>query len=189
MLLNRRQIARGVRRLASRISADWSRAAQAAGGTELTVTIVPILTGSFIFVADLIRQLPLRLRIRLISVSAYPGAATSSRGVVVQHELTNLPNQLHGAHVLLIDDILDSGRTLHAAAQAIRQRQPASLRTCVLLRKQRPQAMAFPVDYVCFDIPDEFVAGYGLDFNDYYRNLADIVTLKPHVLRREVAHA
>lgn len=186
VLLDRRQIARGIRRLALRIAAD---SGAGAGDSPLTITIIPILTGSFIFVADLIRQLPLRMRIRLISVSSYPGTATTSRGATVLHELTNLPEHLRGAHVLLIDDILDSGNTLAAACDAIRQREPASLRTCVLLRKQRPQALAFPVDYVCFDIPDAFVVGYGLDHNDLYRNLPDIVTLKPHVLRPETAHA
>lgn len=188
VLLSRRQIARGIRRLANRIAADWD-AHPCDPANPLTITIVPILTGSFIFVADLIRQLPLRLRIRLISVSSYPGAATAAHKATLQHELTNLPDHLRGAHVLLIDDILDSGGTLTAACQALRQRQPASLRTCVLLRKQRPEALAFPVDYVCFDIPDQFVVGYGLDYNDLYRNLPDIVTLKPHLLRTEAAYA
>jgi hypoxanthine phosphoribosyltransferase len=188
VLIDRQRIAAGVRQVAQRMVADWSAAAPP-NGQSLAVTIVPILTGSFIFVADLIRQLPLRMRIRLISVSSYPGPATASRGAQLQRELTNLPDQLEGAHVVLVDDILDSGHTLSAAAAAVRQRGPQSLRTCVLLRKQRPQALAFPVDYVCFDIPDEFVVGYGLDYNDYYRNLPDIVTLKPHVLHPEAEHA
>jgi hypoxanthine phosphoribosyltransferase len=143
---------------------------------------VPILTGSIIFVADLIRCLPVRMKIRLLSMQSYPGAATASRGAKVQSELTHLPASLAGAHVLLIDDILDSGRTLTLAGELLRARGPRTLRTCVLLRKQRPAALAFPVDYVCFDVPDEFVVGYGLDYNDYYRNLPDIVTLRSEVL-------
>ncbi|MCC7146992.1 MAG: hypothetical protein IT443_11155 [Phycisphaeraceae bacterium] len=153
------------------------------------ITIIPILTGSIIFVADLIRRLPLRLRIRLVSVSSYAGPTTSSRGARLQQDLTNLPPSLAGSFVLLIDDILDSGQTLTLASQLIGARQPAQLRTCVLLRKNRPQAMAFPVDYVCFDIPDQFVVGYGLDYNGYYRNLPDIVTLKPALLQASAEHA
>lgn len=147
------------------------------------ITIVPILTGSFIFVADLIRKLPLRMKIRLTSVSSYPGAATSSRGAKLQQELSMLPPDFRGLHVLLVDDILDSGNTLRLVKDLLLKKNPASLRTCVLLRKERPEAMAMPVDFVAFDIPDEFVVGYGLDFDGYYRNLPDICTLRPEVIR------
>jgi len=101
----------------------------------------------------------------------------------VRRELTNLPATLEGRHVLLIDDILDSGQTLCMAVDLLRSRQPASLRTCVLLRKDRPEARQTAVDYVAFEVPDTFVVGYGLDYNDYYRNLPDIVTLRPEVYR------
>ncbi|MEX0777627.1 MAG: hypoxanthine phosphoribosyltransferase [Phycisphaeraceae bacterium] len=187
VLIDRETIARRVEEVAGRITADLvpPGAAGAAGvpddGAELT--IIPILTGSIIFVADLIRRLPVRMRIRLISVSSYPGESTSSRGATILDHLTSVPEDLSGQHVLVIDDILDSGRTLGAVTQMLRARGPAALRTCVLLRKQRPEALAFPIDYVCFDIPDAFVVGYGLDYNDYYRNLPDIVTLKPEVIR------
>ncbi len=157
-------------------------AAGAAGGPVISLTLVPVLTGSIVFVADLIRHLPVYMQIQLISISSYPGRATSSRGATLRQDLGTLPESLAGRHVLLIDDILDSGRTLRLAADLLRQRRPASLRTCVLLRKERPEAMACPVDYVCFDIPDVFVVGYGLDFNDYYRNLPEIVTLRPEVV-------
>ncbi len=157
-------------------------AADTGGGPVLSLTFVPVLTGSIVFVADLIRHLPVYMQIQLISISSYPGRATSSRGATLRQDLGTLPELLCGRHVLLIDDILDSGRTLRLAVDLLRQRRPASLRTCVLLRKQRPEAMACPVDYVCFDIPDVFVVGYGLDFNDYYRNLPEIVTLRPEVV-------
>jgi len=146
------------------------------------ITLVPILTGSIIFLADLIRHLPLYMQIKVMSVSSYPGQATTSQGVRIRSELEDLPEDLSARHVLVIDDILDSGRTLRAVSDRLRARRPASVRTCVLLRKQRPEAFAFAVDYVCFDIPDEFVVGYGLDFNGYYRNLPEIVTLKPEVV-------
>jgi hypoxanthine phosphoribosyltransferase len=162
----------------------------------IEITIIPILTGSFIFAADLIRHLPLMLQIRLLSISSYPGTATTSRGTMLKTELTNLPQSLEGSHVLLVDDILDTGRTLKLAVDLLAQRNPASIHTCVLLHKQlrdrpmnnlgEPDADAFKADYIAFDIPDEFVVGYGLDFNDYYRNLPNIVTLKPHVIEQAV---
>jgi hypoxanthine phosphoribosyltransferase len=188
VLLDRDRIARRIAELGREIAADLARdldsepprGEDAPPGGELT--LIPILTGSIIFVSDLIRQLPLKLQIRLISVTSYPGTATSSRGATIQAALTNVPQSLAGAHVLVIDDILDSGSTLRAVSDFLRQRGPATVRTCVFLRKQRPEAMACPVDYVAFDIPDEFVVGYGLDFDDYYRNLPDVCTLKPSVI-------
>ena len=185
VLIDREAIARRIDELAEQIAVDLR--AEAARGDEAgpaEITLVPILTGSFMFVADLIRRLPVRMQIRLISVSSYPGKATSSRGASVKHSLDDLPESLAGMHVLVIDDILDSGGTLRLVHDILRAKQPASLRTCVLLRKQRPEAMATPVDYVAFDIPDEFVVGYGLDFDDYYRNLPEICTLRPEVIER-----
>lgn len=178
VLVTREQIAERLDELASQIIQEI------AGDQPETaeITLVPILTGSIIFVSDLIRRLPIRMQIRVMSVSSYPGTATSSRGASVEAALTRIPDSLEGRHVLVIDDILDSGNTLHAALKILRERQPASLRSCVLLRKQRPEAMSFDVDYVAFDIPDEFVVGYGLDYDDYYRNLPEIVTLKPDVI-------
>ncbi|MCC5827931.1 MAG: hypoxanthine phosphoribosyltransferase [Phycisphaeraceae bacterium] len=170
VLIDRKTIAHRVRQIAERIVADLP--------DERELILVPILTGSLIFVADLIRHLPLYLRIRLLSVSSYPGSATRSRGSIVRDELTSLPGSLAGGHVLLVDDILDSGGTLKLARNLLLERGPASLHTCVLLRKPRDAALHVPADYVCFDIPDEFVVGYGLDYNDYYRNLPDIVTLR-----------
>jgi hypoxanthine phosphoribosyltransferase len=179
VLIDRARIAERVESLAAEIAADLR--AEAEGG-PVEVTLVPILVGSVIFVSDLIRRLPLRMQIRLMSVSSYPGKATASRGARVQEALTTLPEDLSGRHVLVIDDILDSGGTLRLVTDLIGRRNPASVHTCVLLRKQRPEAIATPVDYVAFDIPDEFVVGYGLDFDDYYRNLPDIVTLRSEVV-------
>jgi hypoxanthine phosphoribosyltransferase len=194
VLISRDTIADRVREIAGRITADLvgevgpgdvGVAGPGPAGARPQITLVPILTGSFMFVADLIRHLPLYLQIRLTSVSSYPGTATTSRGAQIKEELDHLPASLAGQHALIIDDILDSGNTLRLVSDVVGRRGPASVRTCVLLRKKRPEAMAFPVDYVCFDIPDEFVVGYGLDYNDYYRNLPDIVTLKPEVIGLE----
>jgi hypoxanthine phosphoribosyltransferase len=171
-LIDRHAIARRLGELADRIAAD-TVAPQADAPAE--ITLVPVLTGSFMFAADLIRHLPLRLQIHLMGVSSYPGKATTSQGASLRPGLTDLPEDLTGLHVLVIDDILDSGRTLRLVRQTLAERGPTSLRTCVLLRKQRPEALAERVDYVAFDVPDVFVVGYGLDYDGYYRNLPDIM--------------
>jgi len=170
------RIAQRVAEVAGQITADFSTA------EHDEITLVPILTGSIVFVADLIRLLPVRMQIRLVSISSYRGPTTVGRDLHIRDELTYLPERLDGAHVLVIDDILDSGNTLRLVTDLLKAKQPAAIKTCVLLRKQRPEAMACPVDYVCFDIPDEFVVGYGLDYNDYYRNLPDIAVLRPEVI-------
>ena len=93
-----------------------------------------------------------------------------------------MDRSIEGKHVLVIDDILDSGGTLRLIRKELAARRPLSLRMCVLVRKQRPSAMSTPCDYVGFDIPDVFVVGYGLDYNNYYRNLPDIGTLRKEAL-------
>lgn len=186
VLIDRQTIASRVEELALQITRDLVGGG-AVGDEDAGITLVPLLTGSFIFAADLIRHLPVKLKIRLLSVSSYPGTATSSRGAQIKDDLSHLPASLAGQHVLVIDDILDSGNTLRLVGQTLSKMNPASLRTCVLLRKERPQAMSFAVDYVAFDIPDEFVVGYGLDFNDHYRNLPDIVTLRGDVIEAAIA--
>ena len=179
VLIDAAMIEHRLAEVAETIARDLQTAENA---NPIELTLVPILTGSIIFVSDLIRKLPLRMQIHLVSISSYPGTSTTSRGAQIGDELTSLPGSLTGAAVLVVDDILDSGNTLRAVKDLIEKKNPASIRTCVLLRKQRPDTMLHPVDYVCFDIPDQFVVGYGLDFNDYYRNLPDIVTLKPDVI-------
>lgn len=182
VLIDRAAIAARLDALADRIVADLA-AAEDAGDQPIELTLVPILTGSIIFVSDLIRRMPVKMKIRVMGVTSYPGATTASRGAAVVEALTHVPDDLSGHHVLVVDDILDSGRTLRLVTDTLRQRNPAELRTCVLLRKQIDSAMDFPVDYVAFDIPDQFVVGYGLDYDDYYRNLPEICTLKPEVSR------
>jgi hypoxanthine phosphoribosyltransferase len=139
------------------------------------IMLVPILTGSIIFVADLMRCLPQKIRIGVVTASSYPGKSTQSKGVQIAGAL---PNDLEGKHVLIVDDILDSGNTIRVVREEIAKRHPKSVRACVLLRKTIPSAMETPCEYVGFDIPDAFVVGYGLDYDDYYRNLPDIGTLK-----------
>ncbi len=174
VLIPRERIAIRVRELAARITAD-----HAPYGDKAEVTIVPILTGAMIFCADLIREIPIAMQIGLMTVSSYPGRSVSSQGAqVIQQQLASVKDR----HVVLVDDILDSGNTMRLVVPAVREMGAATVRTCVLLRKDRPAAREIAVDYVGFEIPDEFVVGYGLDYNNYYRNLPDIVTLRQSVL-------
>jgi len=144
-------------------------------------TVIAILNGSFIFLADLLRRIPLPLQIDGWSVSSYHG--TKSTGEI-QFRQTQLAD-VKGRHVLLLDDILDSGLTLHRVQSRLLQDSgAASLRSCVLLRKDVPRACAVDADYVGFDIPNEFVVGYGLDYNEHYRNLPYIGILNQEGIRR-----
>ncbi len=172
ILISQDRIAERVKQLASQITADHS-----ANGGE--ITIVPIMTGAMIFASDLIRQIPIAMKIGLMMVSSYPGKSTESRG---SQMLNSQVGEIAGRHVLVLDDILDSGGTLNMVVPALREKGAASVKSCVLLRKDRATARAVRVDYVGFEIPDAFVVGYGLDYNDYYRNLPDIVTLKGNKL-------
>jgi hypoxanthine phosphoribosyltransferase len=138
------------------------------------VTIVGVLTGSLIFLADLIRHLDLSLRVGLIQASSYRGAVTSPGELHVQPELTP---DVNGRHVLLLDDILDTGQTLGHLVRHLHGLGAASVRVAVLLRKQGRQQVPLEPDYCGFDIPDAFVVGYGLDFNDEYRHLPYIAVL------------
>lgn len=143
-------------------------------GRDLSVVLV--LHGSLFFAADLLRRISLPLRLATLDVSSYHGA-TSSSGSVTFNQL-NLP-AVEGRDVLIIDDILDTGRTLSAIAGRIREEcRPASVRLCVLLKKRRPREVPLEADYAGFEIEDEFVVGYGLDYQGHYRNLPLIGTLK-----------
>jgi len=181
VLIDRDQIAHRVRELAGQIVEDLCGPRGPAQADE--ITLVPILTGSFIFVADLIRHLPLYMQIRMLSVTSYPGTATTSQGARLDHDLSGLPADLSGLHALVIDDILDTGNTLKLVDAELRRRGPESVSTCVLLRKRRAEPPVIEADYFCFEIPDEFVVGYGLDFNDRYRNLPDIAVLREAVYK------
>jgi len=176
ILFDRDEIAACVAAIGRAIADDLD----ALAGHPTEIVLVPILTGSMVFVADLIRHLPQKLRIGVMSVSSYPGRSIESKGALIRG---SLPDDLAGKHVLIVDDILDTGQTLLLVRQIVEEHRPAEVRTCVLLRKARPGAAAVHVDYVGFDIPDAFVVGYGLDYNDYYRNLPDLVTLRPEAMR------
>jgi hypoxanthine phosphoribosyltransferase len=138
------------------------------------VTIVGVLTGSLMFLADLVRHLDLPLRIALIQASSYRGATTTAGSLHIQPEL--LPD-LRGRHILLIDDILDTGQTLAHLVDHLRGLGIASIKVAVLLRKRGRQRIEIEPDYCGFVIPDAFVVGYGLDYNDEYRHLPYLAVL------------
>ena len=175
ILIPQEKIAARVRELAREITADHTPPAVSG---EAEISIVPILTGAMIFTADLIRHVPIAMKIGLMTVSSYPGRSIRTQGSSV---LGQQLGDVRGRHVLLIDDILDSGGTLKLVVPLVKELGAETVKTCVLLRKDRPAARETPVDYVGFEIPDEFVVGYGLDYNDYYRNLPDVVTLRREV--------
>lgn len=176
VLIDQGRIAARVRELGRTIAADLVREPSLAPeGGDGTLVIMPVMTGSMIFVADLIRELPLKLSLELVAVSSYPGRSVESKGVKLRGEL---PRTLAGRHVLIIDDILDSGHTLDVVTRLVREQGPRSVRVCVLLRKPGKASVPVQADYIGFDIPDEFVVGYGLDYNGYYRNYPQIATLR-----------
>ena len=178
ILIPQEKIAARVRELAREITADHTPPSMSG---EAEISIVPILTGAMIFTADLIRHVPIAMKIGLMTVRSYPGRSIRTQGSSV---LGQQLGDVRGRHVLLIDDILDSGGTLKLVVPLVKELGAETVKTCVLLRKDRPAARETPVDYVGFEIPDEFVVGYGLDYNDYYRNLPDIVVLKQDVIGR-----
>jgi hypoxanthine phosphoribosyltransferase len=142
------------------------------------LTIVAVLNGSLMFMADLLRRIPLPLKLDCLSVASYHGRAETS-GEVVFKQIA-LPDVMD-RHVLILDDILDSGHTLAAIREKLESAKPKSIGVCVLLSKKKNRARPVDADYVGFEIEDEFVVGYGLDFMERYRNLPYI-----GVLRREL---
>jgi len=133
------------------------------------LTVLAVLNGSLIFAADLLRRVPLPLKLDCLSVASYHGG-TESCGVVTFDQVS-MPD-IDGRHILILDDILDSGRTLQAIEGKLREHgAPLSVRVCVLLRKLKQRAAELEAHHVGFDIGDEFVVGYGLDYQERYRNL------------------
>lgn len=174
VLLTERQIRRRVRELAGELSRDYA-------GQDLL--LVPVLTGTLMFLADLLRHLTLPLRLDFLGVSSY-GSGTVPGELVLTKELRL---ETRGRHLLLVDDILDTGRTLALVQARLAALEPRSLRTCVLLDKPARRREPVRADYVGFVIPDLFVVGYGLDFAERYRNLPFIGVLHPRLHRGQGA--
>jgi len=158
--------------MAGQLSSDYD-------GKDLTV--VAVLNGSLMFGADLLRRMEMPLRLDCLSVSSYHGASTT--GVVKFNQL-HLPD-VHNRHVLLLDDILDSGHTLHAIRDKLMaETHPLSIKICVLLRKDVPRQRELEADYVGFDIANEFVVGYGLDYMERFRNLPYIGVISDEAIAK-----
>jgi hypoxanthine phosphoribosyltransferase len=172
VLFDEATIFRRLDQLAAEISAEYHN-------RELTV--IAILNGSIIFMADLLRRIPLPLKLDCLSVASYHGGTVTS-GEIVFRQIA-LPD-VQDRHILILDDILDSGITLAAIRAKLAAEEPRSIKICVLLRKVKGRLRPVDADYVGFDIGDEFVVGYGLDYMEQYRNLPCI-----GVLRKELVAA
>lgn len=159
-LISAERISTRVAELAQEISGDLE-------GIDM-LTVVCVLKGAFIFTADLVRQLSVPCRVEFIRASSYGEGRTSSGQVKLEHHETI---ELEGKHVLLVEDILDTGRTLSRIVAELEQQRPASMRVCALLDKPSRRIVPFEAHYTGFTIPDHFVVGYGLDADERYREL------------------
>ena len=170
VLLSKDELHGGVERLAGEIAECYR-------GRQLT--IIGVLTGSVVLLADLIRMIDVPLRVGVLQASSYRGQTTTRGELVIYSELML---DVRGRDVLLVDDIFDTGHTLHQVVGKMQDFGPASLRSAVLLRKKARQEVEYNPDFVAFDIPDEFVVGFGLDYEDMYRNLPYLAALEPEDL-------
>jgi len=172
VLITEEQIEQRLRSLSRTLQRDFA-------GRELVV--VALLNGTVMFLADLIRHLALPLRLDFIGVSSY-GAGTQSGDLIFTKELRL---DVQGRDVLLVDDILDTGKTMVRVLAKLRALKPRRIKTCVLLNKAARRVEKVQADYVGFEIPDDFVVGYGLDYAERYRNLPFIGVLHPHVYQKQ----
>ena len=170
VLLTEAQIQQKISELGARIGADYA---------DRPLTLVSVLKGSLPFMADLMRAIPVPVRIDLMEVSSYGGSSTESTGLV--RILKDLSASIEGEDVLIVEDIIDTGLTLNYLLRYLRGKNPRSLRICTLLDKPARRLVDIPVDYIGFTIPDQFVVGYGLDYGEYYRNLRFVGVLRPEV--------
>jgi len=167
ILVTSEEIQEATARMGDRLSQDYA-------GKELV--LIGVLKGAIMFIVDLARAVRLPLTMDFMAVASY-GASTETSGIV--RILKDLDSTIEGKHVLVVEDIIDSGLTLNYILETLQTRNPASVRVCALLSKPARRRVDVPVDYLCFEIPDDFVVGYGLDFNQIYRNLPFVGVLKP----------
>ena len=169
IVVSENQLRKRLDEIAAQIRADYE-------GKDLL--LVGVLKGAVMVMADLARRLHSSVQMDWMAVSSY-GSGTKSSGVV--RILKDLDTDISGRHVLIVDEIIDTGLTLMWLTSNLNSRNPASVEICTLLRKPDAQKMNIDPKYVGWDIPNEFVVGYGLDYNEQYRNLRDVGTLAPHV--------
>lgn len=169
VLVTEEEITKRVRELGEQISKDYN---------EVDLLIVGILRGAVVFMADLARALTIPVKFDFMAVSSY-GSATKTSGVV--RILKDLDEDIRDRHVLLVEDIVDTGLTINYLVRNLKSRGPASLEICALLSKKSKQQVPLEVKYLGFTIPDQFVVGYGLDYAEKYRNLPCVCILSPEV--------
>ncbi len=169
ILLDSETVANRVAELGAQLTADFA---------DRDPVLVSVLKGSLIFLADLMRAMEMRVSIDLMEVSSY-GSGTETSGQV--RILKDLSGPIEGRHVVVVEDIIDTGLTLHYLLKYLADKGPASISIVCLLDKPARRLAEIPIDYTGFTIPDRFVVGYGLDFDERYRNLAYIGVLKPSV--------
>ncbi|MGQ0572498.1 MAG: hypoxanthine phosphoribosyltransferase [Armatimonadota bacterium] len=158
-----------IRELGRRIAVDYN---------DKDPLLVGILTGAFVFLADLLRAISIPCQVDFMATASY-GAGTESSGIV--RILKDLDQSIEGRHVLIVDDIIDTGLTMDYLLETLKARYPASLRVCALLDKRPRRRREVAIDFKGFEIPDKFVIGYGLDYAGRYRNLPYIAVLKPEL--------
>lgn len=173
VLFDEATILRRLDELAAQISQDYR---------DRELTVIAVLNGSLMFMADLLRRIPLPLKLDCLSVASYHGKAQTS-GEVVFKQIA-LPDVVD-RHILILDDILDSGHTLAAIREKLETAKPRSIRVCVLLSKKKVRARSVDANYIGFEIEDEFVVGYGLDYMESYRNLPCIGVLRRELIEEE----
>lgn len=171
VLLSEEKLAKRIAEIGAEITADYA-------GKE--ILMIGVLRGAVIFMADLARSIKVPVAIDFMAVSSY-GAGTTSSGVV--RILKDLDENVEGKHVLVVEDIIDSGLTLNYLLDNLKSRKPASVKLCTLLNKPERRKVDVKIDYNGFDVPDYFVIGYGLDYAEKYRNLPFIGILKPEVYK------
>ena len=166
VLISETEIKNRVRALAQKLAVDYK---------HNNLTIIGVLNGSLVFLSDLIRQIPFPVKIDTIRANTYVGASTSPKAETeIIHDI-NI--NVKGEHVLIVDDILDTGKTLSGIVRMITKHSPLSIKVCVLLNKTARREREIVPDYCCFEIEDKFVVGYGLDFDNMYRNLPYVAVL------------
>lgn len=170
VLFSEAQIAERVKEMGAQISADYRETPN--------VLLIGVLRGVAVFFGDMMRAIELPVDIDFMSISSY-GSSTRSSGVV--RILKDLDESITGRHVIILEDIIDSGLTLSYLVRMLHERRPASLEICTLLDKPERRLVEVPVKYVGFTIPDKFVVGYGLDYDQRFRNLPFVGVLKPEV--------
>lgn len=171
VLITKEQLAARIEELGSEITAEYA-------GKD--ILMIGVLRGAVIFMADLARAIKVPVALDFMAVSSY-GASTSSSGIV--RILKDLDEEIAGKHLLIVEDIIDSGLTLKYLLENLKSRKPASVRICTLLNKPERRKVDVHIDYNGFSVPDEFVVGYGLDYAEKYRNLPFIGILKPEVYK------